>query len=134
MASLTFLDTNVLAYAYDRGQPAKQARAIETIQSVDRAVVSTQVMLELFSVLTRKLRVSPTQAQTAIDDLMNLEVVPSDARLVRSSIALSISDGISHWDAMVVLAASRAGCEVLMTEDLQDGRMIEGVRVVNPFT
>lgn len=133
MAPLSFLDTNVLAYAYDRGQPAKRARAFEMLERVDRAVISTQVMLELFSVLTRKLRVSPIDAQSAVDGLMHLHVVPSDAQLVRASIALSMSEGISHWDAMVVLAASRAGCDVLMTEDLSNGQVIAGVRVVNPF-
>lgn len=133
MASLTFLDTNILVYAYDRGQPVKRARAVEMIQSVSNAVISTQVMLEFFSLLTRKLLVSPKDAQAAVAGLMHLQVVPSDVQLVRASIALSAAGAISHWDAMVVLAASRAGCDVILTEDLTHGQVIEGVRVVNPF-
>ena len=49
--------------------------------------------------------------------------------------AWSIADdtSISHWDALIVAAALHQGCETLLSEDLQDGQIIEGVRVVNPF-
>ena len=40
---------------------------------------------------------------------------------------------ISHWDALIVAAALHQGCETLLSEDLQHGQIIEGVRAVNPF-
>lgn len=133
MAPLTFLDTNVLAYVYDDGQPDKRAEAAKAIDSVVGAVISTQVLLELFSVLTRKLHVSPSDALTQIEDLMHLQVIPTDTQLVREAITLTLEHGISHWDAMIVAAASRAGCDELLTEDLRHGQVIAGVRVINPF-
>ena len=83
--------------------------------------------------LTRKLGLDRDAAEDAIESLMGLEVVATDARLVREGLRISREHDISHWDAMVIAAASASGCEVLLTEDLNDGQIIEGVRVVNPF-
>ena len=133
MAALTFLDTNVFAYVYDDGQPEKQARAARAIEAVDGAVISTQVLLELFSVLTRKLHIRPSDALAEVEDLMHLQVVATDTQLVREAITLALESSISHWDAMLIAAAARAGCDELLTEDLSHGQVIAGVRIVNPF-
>lgn len=133
MATLTFVDTNVLAYAYDADSGDKGERAREVLADIDGAVVSTQVVLELFAVLTRKLGLTRDAAEEATESLMELEVVATDARLVREGLRISRDHDISHWDAMIIAAAAASGCEVLLTEDLNDGQVIEGVRVVNPF-
>ena len=133
MATLTFVDTNVLAYAYDADSGDKGERAREVLAHIDGAVVSTQVVLELFAVLTRKLGLTRDAAEEATESLMELEVVATDARLVREGLRISRDHDISHWDAMIIAAAAASGCEVLLTEDLNDGQVIEGVRVVNPF-
>ena len=133
MAALTFVDTNVLAYAYDADSGDKGERAREVLADIDGAVVSTQVVLELFAVLTRKLGLTRDAAEEATESLMELEVVATDARLVREGLRISRDHDISHWDAMIIAAAAASGCEVLLTEDLNDGQVIEGVRVVNPF-
>ena len=133
MAALTFIDTNVLAYAYDADSGEKGERAREILGEVDGAVVSTQVLLELFAVLTRKLELTRDAAEEAVESLMGLEVVPTDARLVREGLRISRDHDLSHWDAMIVAAAATSGCEILLTEDLNDGQVIEGVRIANPF-
>jgi len=133
LAELTFVDTNVLAYAYDADSGHKGERAREVLTEIDGAVVSTQVVLEFFAVLTRKLGLTRDAAEEATESLMDLEVVATDARLVREGLRISRDHGISHWDAMIIAAAAASGCEVLLTEDLNDGQVIEGVRVVNPF-
>ena len=133
MATLTFVDTNVLAYAYDADSGDKGERAREVLADIDGAVVSTQVVLEFFAVLTRKLGLTRDAAEEATESLMELEVVATDARLVREGLRISRDHDISHWDAMIIAAAAASGCEVLLTEDLNDGQVIEGVRVVNPF-
>lgn len=133
MATLTFIDTNILAYAYDADSGHKGARAREILGEIDGAVVSTQVLLELFAVLTRKLEVTRDAAEEAVESLMGLEVVATDTRLVREGLRISRDHDLSHWDAMIVAAAATSGCEILLTEDLNDGQVIEGVRVVNPF-
>lgn len=133
MAALTFVDTNVLAYAYDADSGEKGERAREVLAEIDGAVVSTQVLLELFAVLTRKLGLTREVAEEATESLMDLEVVATDARLVREGLRISRDHDISHWDGMIIAAAAASGCEVLLTEDLNDGQVIESVRVVNPF-
>ena len=133
MAALTFVDTNVLAYAYDADSGEKGERAREVLADIDGAVVSTQVVLEFFAVLTRKLGITRDAAEEATASLMELEVVATDARLVREGLRISRDHDISHWDGMIIAAAAASGCEVLLTEDLNDGQVIEGVRVVNPF-
>lgn len=133
MVALTFVDTNVLAYAYDADSGDKGERAREVLAEIDGAVVSTQVVLELFAVLTRKLGLPREAAEEATESLMDLEVVATDARLVREGLRISRDHDISHWDAMIIAAAAASGCEVLLTEDLNDGQVIERVRVVNPF-
>jgi predicted nucleic acid-binding protein len=133
LASLTFIDTNVLAYAYDGDSPAKREIARQVLNDLGGAVISTQVLLELYAVLTRKLGLPQETAYQAVDALMDLEVVPTDERLVSDGLRLSVDSNISHWDALIVVAASRAGCDTLLTEDLSHGQVIEGVRIVNPF-
>jgi predicted nucleic acid-binding protein len=133
LAALTFVDTNVLAYAYDADSGEKGERAREVLADIDGAVVSTQVVLEFFAVLTRKLGLTRDAAEEATESLMELEVVATDARLVREGLRISRDHDISHWDGMIIAAAVASGCEVLLTEDLNDGQVIEGVRVVNPF-
>ena len=60
-------------------------------------------------------------------------MVAADAEFVRSGIDPSRATGLSLWDALIVQAAALAHCDRILSEDLQDGAIIEGVRVENPF-
>lgn len=131
-----FVDTNVLAYQFDGADPVKQRRAQQVLQGTGHSfVVSTQVLLELFVVLTRKLRPAlPHEvAQKAVNALANLPVVSTDAQLVRRAIATAGRHQLSAWEALVVEAAAESGCEAVWTEDLSVGSTLRGVRVVNPL-
>lgn len=133
--SKVFLDTNVLAYLFDDRSPAKQARAEEILQSGRELVLSTQVMLELYSVLTRKFDppLSPAEGEQVLRRLRRLEVVAADAALVLRAARTVTEHRLSIWDAMVLEAAHLGGCSELWTEDLSDGVELRGVRIVNPF-
>ncbi len=132
----TFLDTNVVVYAYDKADPSKQAMAIAVLETTDRLVVSTQVLLETYWVLTRRIAEPMTEeaASEVIDTLTRLPVVSTDPELVTRSIRSSHRHQLAIWDAMIVEAARSAGCARILSEDLQDGRDLNGVRVENPFT
>ncbi|MCL2735942.1 MAG: PIN domain-containing protein [Propionibacteriaceae bacterium] len=134
MSAETFIDTNILAYAFDSHSPDKQAVAQDLIKAAD-FVTSAQVLGELYVTLTRKLadKVPPSIAQQVIDDLRALPVVAISARLVSSAIDTSIRYQLSYWDAMIIEAAASSGCTTLLTEDLSDGAVIQGVTIVNPF-
>jgi predicted nucleic acid-binding protein len=131
-----FLDTNILAYDLDAGSPEKQAKVREALARPDHDfVISTQVLLELYVVLTRKLRpaLPETAAGEVITSLSRLPVVGTDAELVQRAVALSVRHQLSVWDALIVTAAREAGCEELWTEDLSTGAELRGVRIVNPL-
>jgi predicted nucleic acid-binding protein len=132
-----FVDTNVFVYAHDADEPAKRERALELLaEHAASLVVSTQVLAEFYVVTTRKLAkpLEPEVAAAQLDDLSRGTVVGMDSDLVRSAVSLSREHGLSLWDAMIVRAAVRGGCDVLFSEDMTDGATLDGVRVSNPFT
>jgi predicted nucleic acid-binding protein len=131
----TFLDTNVVVYAFDRADPVKQARAISILEGDDRLVVSTQVLLETWWVLTRRLAepLPEDHASSIIDTLTELPVVNTDPELVKRAIRTSQQSGTAIWDAMIIEAARSAGCHRVLSEDLQDGRNFSGMAIENPF-
>ncbi len=137
MSVRTFLDTNVLVYLFDHDEPAKEGRAREILDNAEpgELVLSTQVMSEFYVTVTRKLKrpVDTDVVMRAIDWLGFLLVVSIDAALVKSAIQISRSSQISYWDGLVVAAAARAGCERLLTEDLNHGQRIGSVCIENPF-
>jgi predicted nucleic acid-binding protein len=131
-----FLDTNVLLYADDLDAGDKQSRALTILRdtlSSGEGVVSTQVLQEFFVISTRKLGVEAATARRKIELLGKLDVVRIDLGLILSAIDLHRLHSFSFWDALIVRSALLAGCSILLSEDLQHGQMIDGVRIENPF-
>ena len=130
-----FLDTNIVVYAFDGADPAKQRIAIEVLETGDRLVVSTHVLLETWWVLTRRLAepLDEDDASKVIDELCALPVVSTDSELVRRAIETSRRFSIAIWDALIIEAARVAGCRRVLSEDLQSGQDFAGVVVENPF-
>jgi len=98
-------------------------------------VLSTQVLQELYVVATRKLAtpMPRTTARRIVALYAEWPVVQVDVPLILAASDLEERHTLSFWDALVVEAARRAGATRLLTEDLQAGRRIAGVRVENPF-
>lgn len=131
-----FVDSNVFVYADDRSAGEKRARARELIREVMSArtgVLSLQVLQEYFAVTTKKLGVSAAAARRRIEVLSRLDVVILGVEDILAAIDLHRLHGFAIWDALVIRAALNAGCRVLYSEDLQEGRRIDGLEVVNPF-
>ena len=132
-----FVDTNVWVYRVDRGEPQKRARAREVLTELDPGdiVVSAQVLAEFYVTVSRKLAIpmSPADAASAVNDLAALQVVPQDRELVLGALTTCDRHQISLWDSMIVRAAVIGGCETLLTEDLADATVIDGVAIENPF-
>jgi len=138
MTGKTFLDSNVLVYSVDESpaEKAKHERAIELLSAhPEDLVVSTQVLQEFYMVTTRKLKtpLSEERAARAVRGLTKLDVVGVDAPLVLAAVDTSRLVQLSFWDALIIEAASRAGCERILSEDLNATQVIRGVRVENPF-
>jgi predicted nucleic acid-binding protein len=135
---LSFVDTNILVYAFDRSNSPKKRiaqRLMNELMEQDRLRVSTQVLQELFVTLTRKAKppCSNEEALAVLEDLTAWPLVMIDYPSIRAAVGLAAQARISFWDALVVVAAARAGAAILYTEDLNHGQEILGVRIVNPF-
>jgi predicted nucleic acid-binding protein len=136
MPARSFFDTNVLIYADDRAFPAKQRRALELVAEHRRArtgVVSLQVLQEYFVTVTRKLQLDVLLARRKVELISEFDVATPEVPDVLAAIDLHRLHRISFWDAMVVRSAKQSGCRILLSEDMQKAREIEGVRIVNPF-
>jgi len=132
----SFFDTNVLVYADDLDNAAKQRRAVELFNEHRRSrtgVVSMQVLQEYFVTVTRKLQVDARDARRRVELLSKFDVVVPELSDVLAAIDLHRLHGISFWDAMIVRSAKQAGWRILLSEDMQAEREIDGVQIVNPF-
>jgi predicted nucleic acid-binding protein len=99
------------------------------------ARLSFQVLHEYYAVTTRKLKpgLTPEQARADVRDLLAWRPVSAGPDLLEAGWSVEDRFGLSYWDALIVAAARIAGCEYLLTEGLQHGAELEGLRVVSPF-
>lgn len=133
-----FVDTNLWAYRLDRREPDKSIFIRDWLRELaleHDIVISTQVLIELRAVLTSKLKPSLAWQDTrdALEALATFEVVPANASLILDAHELSRVERLSWFDALIVEAAIRSGCERLYSEDLGHGRVFGTLRVSNPF-
>lgn len=132
----SFLDTNILVYAEDRTEPVKQKKAVALILEHKRqrtGVVSLQVLQEFFVAVTRKLKLDVGIARYKVEFHSRFQVAEPTVNDILAAIDMHRLYGFSYWDALVLRMAKQAGCRALLSEDLQHGQEIDGVRVVNPF-
>jgi predicted nucleic acid-binding protein len=135
MNARSFFDTDILVYADDQRAGAKQNRVLDLVDRHRRdgtGVVSLQVLQEYFVTVTQKLEVDSTVARRKVEILSEFDVVAPEVADILAAI-LHRLHGFSFWDALVVRAAKQAGSRVLLSEDFQDVREIDGVKVLNPF-
>jgi predicted nucleic acid-binding protein len=136
--SLEFLDANILVYALDSSAGTKHTAAtklVERLWESGGGCVSVQVLQEFFVTVTRKIP-TPLDVDEALDrvrDLKAWKVFAPKTDDVIAAITLHKQSQLNFWDAMVVQAAAELHCDVLWTEDLNDGQVVRGVEVRNPF-
>ena len=139
MSDRAFLDTNILVYAYDQHEPHKQRKAQELITDgieKENLLISVQVLGEFFNVVTRHIPqpMTPDEAQEIIAAISILPVQEIDLAMVNRAIDTHKTYRISYWGALIVTAAERAGCTLILSEDLSDGQTYHNIVVRNPFT
>jgi predicted nucleic acid-binding protein len=133
-----FIDTNLWAYRLDQREAAKSRRVHQWLTDIvadHEVVISTQVLIELRSVVSRKLQPPLTDQQMTalLEALAGFEVVSTDANLILDAQQLAIREQLSWFDALIAEAAIRSRCSVLYSEDFGHGRRIAGLDVVNPL-
>ncbi|MBI4305104.1 MAG: PIN domain-containing protein [Chloroflexi bacterium] len=133
-----FVDANVFVYAFDESAGAKRAtaaRLLERLWGAGTGCISVQVLQEFFVTVTRKVA-RPLQIDDAaerIRELVTWKVFAPTGDDVLAASALQKQAKIDFWDAMVVQAAVELRCDMLWTEDLNEGQVLRGVRIRNPF-
>jgi len=139
MADKIMVDTNVLLYAYDRGEPSKQPQALAVLNhlAVDGlGVLTSQVLAEFFVNATRRLRppLTTEEAYGCIQNyLLSWEILDNTGPIVLEAARGVRTYQMAYWDAQIWASAKMNQIPVVFSEDFGDGVIIEGVRFVNPF-
>ncbi|MGD9538740.1 MAG: PIN domain-containing protein [Alphaproteobacteria bacterium] len=130
------LDTNVLAYAEGVNGPERRSAALELVRRLpqEATVIPVQVLGELFNVLVRKAGRPRGEARNALLSWRDaFPVVETSPEIMLMAVDLATDHRFGIWDAVVLSAASQAGCRLLLSEDLQEGFTWGGVTVAEPF-
>jgi predicted nucleic acid-binding protein len=133
------LDTNVVVYNFDHNEPVKgpQAQALLVqVFAAGQPLLSTQVLSEFYWTVTRKirLRLSHDEAVAEVNRLKALaRVVPVTWEVLEKALEVIARHGMSLWDAQIFASAVLNSVTIILSEDFQHGRTIEGVTFLNPF-
>jgi len=133
-----FLDTNIIIYAYDSSAGKKHEVAREILTGLwdsGLGVISTQVLQEFFINVTKKIPkpIDIDLAKGIIEDFLKWDVVVNDGESLLDAIDILVEYNYSFWDSMIIQAAVKGGAELLLTEDLEDGKVVKGVEIKNPY-
>lgn len=133
-----FVDTNVLVYTRDASDAEKQATAaawMEHLWTSTGGRLSVQVLQEYYVTMTRKLDpgLPAEEARQDVRDLAAWRPIRIDEAIVEAAWRIEDRYRFSFWDSLIVAAAQKAGCEAVLTEDLQHGLDIDGLRIADPF-
>jgi predicted nucleic acid-binding protein len=134
-----FLDTNIFVYAFDSLSRDKSILANNLIKAAVRTrngVVSYQVVQEFFNVALRRFSQPMTVSEaeqylsTTFRPLLSVHSSPA---LYREALRLAARYQLAWYDSLIVASAIEGRCDVLYSEDFQDGQQIESVKISNPF-
>jgi predicted nucleic acid-binding protein len=133
-----FLDTNIIIYAYDVSAGDKHAIARKIMVDLwdsGLGVISTQVLQEFFVNVTQKIPklLDKRLTKDILSDLLKWDVVVNDGESILEAVEILFKYGYSFWDSLIIEAAMRSGSEVLLSEDLTHGQIINGLTINNPF-
>lgn len=134
-----FLDTNIISYAYDVSAGKKHKISKETLVDLWNSglgVLSTQVLQEFFVAITKKIPkpLDIKLAKEIVNDFLKWDVVVNDGESILEATEIHLRYKYSFWDSMIMEAAIRGNADLLLSEDLSDGQIINGVKIKNPFS
>ena len=126
-----FFDSNILIYAYSIDR--RRHRAVEVIAPGGN--ISVQVLNEFTNVLRNKQKQDWPIIELAVASIRRQfpKIAPLSAETHAAALMIARDHGFAFYDALIVAAALETGCDTLFTEDMQHGRMIDGLTIRNPF-
>jgi predicted nucleic acid-binding protein len=138
MNAKVFIDTNILVYAHDNKAGYKQEMAkgiLRSLRQTRLGAVSMQVLQEFYSTVTRKLASPlPKEDARAIVEDFAYWCVATTPEEIKQAFLIEDAAKIGFWDALIVAAALKVGATKILSEDLNAGQTIAGIRIENPFT
>ena len=133
---MTFIDTNVVVYASDPSDSRKNELAVEILADAfdnDQYVISSQVLNEFVNTALSKLKKSDEEVVGHLRQLKTMRVVPVSAEWLERAVEIRSRYDLQFYDSLLLAAAEALGCDVFLSEDLNDGQMYGSVKAVNPF-
>lgn len=130
------IDTNLWVYLYAKSSQKKHVRVRQVVADHFQAIViSTQILGELYHVLTKKSLTTKEQARTVVLEMMTVfPVLEIDPIQVVQAMDINLKYGYSYWDSLVIATALSRDCSLVYSEDMGHNQMIEGrIRIVNPL-
>jgi len=130
------LDTNLLVYSVDQGEPVKHPLAAQILLAAPHVDcwLTLQALSEFYWAISRKRIMPLSEVAAQIDDwLMYFPAAAASGGAVQAGVAHAVAGRGSYWDALLIATAAEAGCTLILTEDLQDGSTLGGVEIHNPF-
>lgn len=137
MVTRSFIDTNVLVYAEASDAPLKQRAALALLKSLYEqglGVLSTQVLQEYCNVALKKLKLPAQYVRSQLDLYEQFEVVQVTPAIIHAGLDIHQTRSVSFFDAIVLASAHASGCNVIWTEDMNAGEVVNGVSISNPFS
>ena len=134
----TFIDTNIIIYAYDITAGNKHKIAGDILADLwmsNLGMISTQVLQEFFVNVVQKIPkpMNKQKAKEVVKDFLKWHVVVNTEDSIMGAIDISTKYEYSFWDSLIIEAAIAGGASILISEDLQDGHVISGITIKNPF-
>ena len=136
--NLTFIDTNLLVYAYDADAGMKHTKAQKVLLDCwenESGCLSTQVLQEFYVTVTHKLakKIPPQEARAVIETYRAWPIFLPTIDDILSASEAEERYGFSFWDSLIIVAAQKLGAANLASEDLQDGQQIGSLKIINPL-
>ncbi len=130
---VSLIDTNVIVYLYSDDEPGKKLAATSLLEQ-ENIMLSRQVVNEICNVLIRKFSKSSEDVKNVLNELEDIPVLELTDKITLKTLDIVRIYRFSFWDSMLVATAIENHCEVLYSEDLQHGQIIEKrLEIINPF-
>lgn len=138
MTEKAFVDTNVLVYAHDLDAGEKRdvaAHILRTLWENRAGLLSVQVLQEFYVTVTRKIPqpIALPRAREMVRNYAHWPVFHNSPDTLMLASEIQERWRISFWDALIVAAARESGAVKILSEDLNSGQQVEGMRIENPF-
>jgi predicted nucleic acid-binding protein len=138
MTAKVFVDSNILIYAHDADAGPKQKMAAAQIKALwedQSGRISTQVLQEFYVTVTQKLGkpLGKSTAREIVRDYAQWVATPTTPQTVIRASEISEGWKLSFWDSLILAAAEEQDCSTVLTEDLNAGQTVAGIRIINPF-